>query len=314
MNRDDNGGRPAEAVELDELWGRLESGLTAYLAGMVDPEEDDHLLLEMPGEDDTGCAPYAQVAGFDAGSMLRGEVAGNTYLAEKYQLTREQGAMLRALGWTCDRDGDGERLNWYVECAVADAPMLAHLTVCALRDVYAIVHPHLLTYRAWGPAAARAEILDLCASDEVPDEGREPSVGVVQLPVDRDELLGFVEAFLREKYEGEPTVDDDGDFVLTHLGQPVWVRVRPDQPAVEIMARVAHDLYSRRAAAVEIGLLNRDSLWVKWTMRERMVWQTIVVPGLPFVPAHLDAMLDLFLTVMSETRDDLAFRIRAKVA
>ena len=123
-----------------------------------------------------------------------------------------------------------------------------------------------------------------------------------------------MESLLREKYEGEPTIDDDGDFVLHHLGQPVWVRVRADQPAVEIMARVAHDVHSRRATAVEIGLLNRDNLWVRWTLRDRTVWQTLVLPGSPFVPSHLDAMLDLFLEAMTSTRDDLAYRTGAKVA
>ncbi len=123
-----------------------------------------------------------------------------------------------------------------------------------------------------------------------------------------------MESLLREKYEGEPTIDDDGDFVLHHLGQPVWVRVRDDQPAVEIMARVAHDVHSRRATAVEIGLLNRDNLWVRWTLHDRTVWQTLVLPGVPFVPSHLDAMLDLFLETMTSTRDDLAYRTGAKVA
>ena len=61
------------------------------------------------------------------------------------------------------------------------------------------------------------------------------------------------------------------------------------------MARVAHDVHSRRATAVEIGLLNRDNPWVRWTLHDRTVWQTIVLPGLPFVPSHLDAMLDVFL-------------------
>lgn len=119
---------------------------------------------------------------------------------------------------------------------------------------------------------------------------------------------------LREKYESEPVLDEDGDFVLQHLGQPVWVRVRGDQPAVEIVARVAHDVYSRRRTAVEIGLLNRDSVWVQWVLVERMVWQRLMLPGLPFVPAHLDAMLDGFLEVMTSTRDDLAYRVGAKVA
>ena len=77
---------------------------------------------------------------------------------------------------------------------------------------------------------------------------------------------------------------------------------------------MAHGVHSRRATAVELGLLNRDNLWVNWTLRDRTVWQTLVLPGFPFVPTHLDAMLDLFLEAMTETRDDLAYRVGAKVA
>ena len=130
----------------------------------------------------------------------------------------------------------------------------------------------------------------------------------------RDDLQVMVRMTLHAKYDEEPTVDDDGDVVLTHMDQPVWVRARPDMPAVEIFARVVHDVHSRRATAVEIGLLNRDNLWVRWTLRERTVWQTLLLPASPFVPSHLDEMLDLYLAAMSETRDDLAYRTGAKVA
>ena len=44
------------------------------------------------------------------------------------------------------------------------------------------------------------------------------------------------------------------------------------------------------------------------------MWQHIVIPGLPFAPAHLDAMLDVFLETMTATRDDLAFRVGGRVA
>lgn len=71
---------------------------------------------------------------------------------------------------------------------------------------------------------------------------------------------------------------------------------------------------SRRAAAVEIGLLNRDSPWVRWTLRDRDIWQTILLPGNPFVPSHLHTMLDQFHKAMTATRDDLAYRTGAKVA
>jgi hypothetical protein len=141
-----------------------------------------------------------------------------------------------------------------------------------------------------------------------------PGAAVALEPGDREELVGFVGQLLREKFEQEPDVDDDGDFVLWHMGQPVWVKVREEQPAIEIFARVAHDVHSRRAAAVEIGLLNRDSLWSRWVLRDRTVWQVVHLPAMPFVPVHVDGMLDLFFAAMSETRDDLALRVRAKAA
>lgn len=140
------------------------------------------------------------------------------------------------------------------------------------------------------------------------------ATGLAIEPADRDELVKLVADQLRQKYEEEPDVDDDGDFVLHHMDQPVWGRVWDDQPVIEIFTRVAHDVYSRRAAAVELGLLNRDNLWSRWIMRDRTVWQSVRLPGKPFVPSHFDLMIDLFFAAMSETRDDLALRLRASVA
>jgi hypothetical protein len=207
------------------------------------------------------------------------------------------------------------------------ADEIANTVVQALRQHFGIPHPQLLTYQAWGPAADEAEVLGLCATGDVPideptatagsptDREHQPVLGQLALePADRDELLAYVASVLREKYEAETTLDEDGDFMLHHLGQPVWVRVRTDQPAVEIMARVAHGVHSRRATAVEIGILNRDSAWVRWDQRDRAVWQTLLLPGIPFVPRHLDTMLDVFLDTMASTRDDLAYRTGAKVA
>jgi hypothetical protein len=320
-------GEGSDAIEeLGALWEELEGNLGVYLATMVDPDEGDHLIIELTDPDpegDAGCPPYAQFAAFGAGQMIRAEVSGNAYLRPQYRLGEDGSECLTLMGWS---GNDEEEKNWYVERPVTAADEIAHQVVWALRDHFVVAHPQLLTYQAWGPAADAAGVLGLCATADVPlDEPTAPAAPgtgahesvlerLALKPGDRDDLLHFVEDLLREKYEAEPTVDDDGDYVLQHLGQPLWVRVRVDQPAVEIMARVAHDVHSRRATAVEIGLLNRDNLWVRWTLRDRTVWQTLVLPGSPFVPSHLDAMLDLFLETMTATRDDLAYRTRAKVA
>ena len=102
--------------------------------------------------------------------------------------------------------------------------------------------------------------------------------------------------------------------MLTHLDQPVWVRVRDDQPAVEIFARVTHGVHSRRATAAEIAVLNRRHMWTQWVLDDREVWMRLPMPALPFVPQHLVSMVDVFLEAMSQTRDDLAFRVGGRVA
>ena len=319
-----------EIHELDAAWATLENGLRVYLATMVDPDEGDHLLLELPEPypDGDGCPPYVQVAGCGEGRLLRIEVSGNTFLRPLFQLDAEGCRFLRSAGWGGNvLRGSVDDHNWHIVGPVDDVDGVVNDVVVALRHHFGIAHPELLTYQAWGPAAEGAEILGLCATDDVPVdapggstasgsilEGESVLGYTVLEPADRDELLQTVERLLREKYEGEPTIDEDGDFVLHHLGQPVWVRARTDQPAIEIMARVAHDVRSRRATAVEIGLLNRDSLWVGWDLRGRTVWQTLVLPAFPFVPRHLNEMLDVYLEAMSSTRDDLAYRTGAKVA
>lgn len=291
--------------ELNQAWSDLAHGLTAQLTRMSD--ESDHLIVELPEGGGDGVRPYAQFAGFGPG-LLRAELSGNAYLAPGYVLTDEWCESLRSMGW----DGNDEaEPNWYVERQVEDARNIAALVVAALRLAFGVAHPQFLTYRAWGSNADGAAALGLSASADVPVE--QPNEPVVLQPEDHDDLLAMVRMTLHAKYDEEPTVDDDGDVVLTHLDQPVWVRAREDMPAVEIFARTVHGVHSRRTTAVEIGILNRDNPLVKWFMHERVVWQHIVVPALPFAPAHLDAMVDVFLATMTATRDDLALRVGGRV-
>ena len=140
------------------------------------------------------------------------------------------------------------------------------------------------------------------------------SAALVRVAEDRAELLGWVGEALREKFGEMPETDDDDDFVLSHMGQVVWVRVHTNQPAVTIMARVAHGVYSRRASEVEIGILNRRSTFVKWSLVNRNIWQEIDMVAIPFAPRHLTNLVDVFFAAMSANRDDLAYRTDAKVA
>jgi len=191
---------------------------------------------------------------------------------------------------------------------------LARLAVTALRDQLHLAHPQLLTISASGPQAALRGMLGLEDSQDVPNEPGGPAAPVVVVPSDRDELNAAIAETLTKKYAEEPTIDSDEDFVLSHLGQTVWVHAFADQPAVRIMARVVHDVRSRRQTALELAILNRTSTFVMWTLRDHEVWQQITLPANPFAPAHLDEMVDLFFTAMSDTRDDLALRLSGRVA
>lgn len=333
MTSSHTGGTPAGSPQeghapedLGEQWYALEVALGAYLSMMVDPADGDHLLIELPDPtpDAPGeCAPYAQFASFGDGAMIRAEISGDGYLHPQFQLDDAGCDYLVAAGWSGNDPDDPDTKNWYAERPVAEADDLAEEVVQALKHHFGVAHPQLLTYHAWGPASENAEMLGICATEDVPLDDPQapqghgcrparPASNVAITAEGRDELVEIVAGVLREKYEGEPTVDDDGDFVIQHMGEPVWVRVRHEQPAVEIMACVAYGVRSRRATAVETGLLNRDRSWSRWVLRDRAVWQTLMVPALPFVPDHLDAMLGVFCHDMAETRDDLAFRLGAK--
>lgn len=294
-----------EDQALDQAWKELAVRLATCLGAMRD--ESDHLVIEMPDSGDGGASPYAQFAGSGSGG-LRGELSGNAYLAPIHALAEEWCETLHTMGWSGNDDAD---LNWYVESTVEDSTSIAVSTVSALRLAFGVPHPQLLTYRAWGSNAASAADLGLSATQEVPLEN--PTQPLALQPEDREDLAAMVRATLHARLDEEPTLDEDGDVVLIHLDQPVWVRAHHEQPAVEIFAQVAHGIRSRRAAAVEIAILNRDNPWVKWSLRERTVWQHIVIPALPYAPGHLDGMLDVFLAAMTATRDDVALRLGGQV-
>jgi hypothetical protein len=143
---------------------------------MVDPDEGDHLLIELTDPDpqgDAGCPPYAQFAGFGDGRMIRAEVSGNAFLLPQYQLGEDGAEFFALMGWS---GNDPTEPNGYIERPVTSADEIANHVVWALRYHFGVVHPQLMTYQAWGPAADSAGLLGLCATAEVPvDEPAAPA-------------------------------------------------------------------------------------------------------------------------------------------
>jgi hypothetical protein len=308
---EDNGG-------LDDggAWDEFADALAGYLATMG--ADDDHLVVETPDSGpDEGATPYAQFCVAGPG-WLRAEVSSNAFLAEPFKLTDDQvELMTEDLGWRLP-DDPGEGRNFVVEKAVEDADSIAYLVREVFQDFFGIPHPTLMSARAWGPAAAGVSTLGIPASADVAtdivDTDEVPSADSgVTVPRDRDHLLELVRRFLTGYLGEEPVQDDDGDFVIPRDGAPVYVRVREEQPIVDVFTWVVHSVRSRRQAAVEVGLLNRDHLLAKFVLNDRAVYQVINVPAMPFVPAHLRLMLPGYLALVDEVRADLALRTSGRI-
>src|SRR4029077_17555958 len=111
MTNTNYGGSPAgtpggggDAIEeLDALWEKLEEDLTAYLSTMIDPDEGDHLLIELAAPDPEGeaaCPPYPQLGTVGEGRMIRAEVSGNAYLLPQYRLGEDGSDFFALVGWS----------------------------------------------------------------------------------------------------------------------------------------------------------------------------------------------------------------------
>lgn len=298
--------------ELDARWTELERALGAYLAVMTDPDEEDHLRIELTAgdEEEEGCAPYAQFASFGNGHMLRAEVSGNAYLAAKYAMDDNDIKWWSERGW---HGHDEEEDDWYVERPIDETGGIARDVIAGLRQVFGVAHPDLLTYAAWGPASDAARALGLVATDDIPAEASASWAPLARMPENRDDMLRMLAEVIADVLDDEPTTDGDGDFVIEHRGHTVWIGIHEEQPAVKIFTRLVADVPSRRATAVELGILNRNALWSRWVLRGRAIWQELTIPALPFVPMHVQAMIAHFIQAMDDTCDDLTLRVGGRI-
>lgn len=318
---------------VEARWSDLERRLAAQLLRMDDDEESDLLIVEVPGFDDEGpgSAPYVLFAGADGGARLHTEASSNDQLTPQFLLDETACRSMRAAGW---HGADAPEKNWFRDDGLAAAPEVARSVVVALREQFGVAHPELLTYRAWGRAAGAAGLLGLVASTAVPvdrvdrigpDAPSGTSLSTVSGDDEADEMTSFrreftrpkdltdvVIRFMRKNFD-DVVVDDTGALVVRHLGHLVFVNIMNEEPAVHVSARVVHNARSRAATAVEVELLNRDDLWMKWTVRRRTIWQEVTIPALPFAELHLAVLMDIFLHTLERTRDDLALRTGGEV-
>jgi hypothetical protein len=290
----------------EQAWDLFEVRLAAYLATMEHAE--DRLVLETPDSGGDATAPYAQVDVVRPG-VLRAELSGNSVLEKVHRLDKAGKRAVRELGWDAPDRAHGF-VNFHTELELADVDVLAQMIRAALGETFRLADPELLSYRAWGPAAGEATALGLASTEDVPTDrvggsGRTSTSATV--PDGRDDLLALVGETLAELFDDEVELDEDTDFVLDH-GHRSYVRVREDEPTIEVFTRLVHDVDSRRRTAVELSILNREVRWAKFYLGERSVYMTLTLPGSPYSAAHVRALVPRFEQTVLEVRDDLALR------
>lgn len=290
-----------------QAWVRFQARLADRLAAM---EQDDVLVVEaMVGDDDEpGAAPYVQFCAWGPG-LLRGEVASNHVLMVPRELDAEGERALVELGYdapTYDPDeepaegADGGSLNFSVDVEQTEADRLAVMSVRALRDVFGVADPALLTG-------------DLADDGRVPSEpaaferGDEP---VAAYPHGgHEELSALVDRALTTYFGHEPRHDDDGDIPVDLGGNVLFVRVHESVPVVELFACVVSDVQDLERAAFEVDVLNRDVRFVKFRLAGDAIMADLQLPSWPFVPEHLRAMLAVMSDAVQQVEGDLAQRV-----
>jgi len=291
-------------------WQEFETQFTNYLQRAAEKAKQDYLLLELSGKyDGGGSGPYVEIHTLNGGKEFRMELASNSQLASMFHLDEEKLRHLEALDWQV---GDSET-NPYRTVASFDSAAVAGAVTQVLREVCCVSDPGLLTYRSTGPAAQHAAALGLRHSDRMPVDVVDTTPPVAYSPENTEDLRAMVLAAVRTYLKEEPEVDRDGDIVISDKLGLTWVSVNEKVPMVIVFSLAASKVRSRQAAALELGLLNRDSLWVTWVLRGRNVWQRAALFGDPFVPEHLHELLRVFERVKERTVEDLSFRVEGLV-
>lgn len=299
--------RDDEAFEVDrataQAWVRFQAGLADRLAELA---EDDVLVVEaMVGEEDeAGAAPYVQFCAW-GDRMLRGEVASNHVLVEARELDEQGERALAEIGYDAPTYGPGDEadhgsLNFHVDLPQGEADRLAVMAVRALRDVFGVPHPALLS----------GDLADEATTPEEPAAAERTDEPVAAYPQGgHEELTALVDRALTPYFGHEPVHDDDGDIPVEVGGTVLFVRVHESVPVVELFACLATDVEDLERAAFEVNVLNRDVRFVKFRLAGDAILADLQLPAWPFAPEHLRAMLAVMTDSLERVEADLVERV-----
>jgi hypothetical protein len=258
--------------------------------------------------------------------VVRGEASSNRYLERQFRLTDDQADHLVEIGFElpaspADALATSGSTNFAVEGDRRYIPMLAALSVRALREVFGILHPAFLAISGDVRQAYDADALDLppmppsvypMTPDGTPASGTLArdwalaAAGPIAMPESTAHLRQLCEQSLIPLLGRRPLVDEDGDFVVPWDGSLVVVRVVDSAPVIAVFSQLVHGVEDAELAIHEVAELNAAVEMVKFFLVDDRIVAGCTLPANPFVGEHLRELLMLVGNVARDFQQPFA--------
>lgn len=295
--------RPGAAVAKPNPWESFTDRLNLVVERLV-PEQYFVIEARHPAlEGANQVLPYAQVR--RATDCYWAELSGNLFLSPDFQLTENQHRALDDSGWDVGPSGEG---NWSLS-AVSSEEVSERITR-AVRDVFGVPHPTLLTVSNLGSFAGHVPSPDIG-----PLVGSlEPGVrGVIADPLpetisaivveSHDRLSWLLEQGLTA-YVGAPVASDPDGAIAVKVAD-VLVLIEPDlggMPWVHLSALVADGLNTSDDLYRYVNDRTSELTATQAFVRDSALFVKTDVLGSPFLWPTIAIALELVVDAAQEIR------------
>lgn len=232
-----------EAVQ--SAWEQYQSALESRLAIVT----DEDLIFGVPRADDE--AVFIAVDCVDTGE-LRAQLVMSP--GARSELLDDAWEAIQLLGWELETR-TSEELATRASSHGGEID-LAALICSTMRSVFSVPGPEFI------------EEDELGGDHACPAHGTSGGCDVIVDAIsDSDQLRALVRDSLQCHFGRVIEPDDDGDFPVRYGSAVVWVRVESDSPVIHLFSHAVSGVRKRRQAAIEVGLLNRDTRGVTFVLQ-----------------------------------------------
>lgn len=278
-------------LEVARAWTRFQADLAGRLADLADL---GHLVIEVETAPEESDEPARFVQFAVEEPTVRLEVSASTAASDPHRLSPDDERHLYDLGLQppdFDNVSEEGTPNWFIDGEIDDADRLSVIAVRVLRKVFGIPHPAFL----------------IGAGMAIEDSDAE--AGATVTPTDHAHLRTLVDRALEEAVGHPPHHDEDDDIPIVCGSALVWVTVRTDMPAVELLAWAVLGVTRPGDALFEVNELNQDQQFIRFALIDDRIAVRATVLAYPFSPTHLHYVLGNMAEAIDGLDDDLANRV-----